>query len=850
MSLYSNFNDLESAISVFNSVLEPSTLTWNLIMKSHVNFGLSNEALLLYKKMRELGVEHDTFTLPIINRAVLSLKSRVVLGQMVHSASIKLGFGFDLYFCNTMIEVYAKYGRVWYARKVFDEMLHRDLVSWTSMISGDVFEGNVSAAFELFNKMRLELEPNSVTLIVMLQGCYAFDVLIEGRQLHCYIIKNGLLVDGFAKIGNLVEGEKLHSFSIKSGLCDVILLASLMDFYAKCGKLRNSVQLFESIPCRSSITWNAMMSGYIQNGYFDDAINLFRQMKSAGVQLPAEILGSLVDACSHLGALQLGKEIHGYLIRSLFYTPEEENIQLGTSVLNMYIRCGSISLARVCFDRMSAKDKVTWTSMIEGYGIHGLAIEALQLFSQMMVERIIPNRVTFLGLLSACGHSGLIREGCDLFFSMKCILGIEPDLDHYTCMVDLLGRSGKLKEALAMIVRMVVVADSRIWGALLASCRVHGDRKIGEFAAQRLLEVEPDNVGYHTVLSNIQACVGKWDVVEEVRKIMHEKELRKTPGWSYIEEKGKSYCFVSGDRSHEQNEEIYEILGHLNVFTFTNKIAFAYSKTPLLIPESGMNVCLLKFNEYIPCHDVLYVKSILPSLDLSRREDNVNHTHLAEVKGGQNWVHEKDQLWWFPGGGTHFKHGAPEYIQRLGNMTTNETGDLHSAGVFQVLDVGCRVASFSAYLLPLDMQTMSFAPKDGHENQIQFALERGIGVMISAIATKQLPYPSSSFEMVHCSRCRVDWHENDAIFWQNQVSNYWKLMDVGEMDIRNIMDMNAFLGGFAVALNTLPVWVMNMVPVNMNNTLSALYDRGLLGAFHDWCEPFSTYLRTYICACQ
>ncbi|KAJ9181028.1 hypothetical protein P3X46_009203 [Hevea brasiliensis] len=638
MSLYSNFNDLESAISVFNSVLEPSTLTWNLIMKSHVNFGLSNEALLLYKKMRELGVEHDTFTLPIINRAVLSLKSRVVLGQMVHSASIKLGFGFDLYFCNTMIEVYAKYGRVWYARKVFDEMLQRDLVSWTSMISGDVFEGNVSAAFELFNKMRLELEPNSVTLIVMLQGCYAFDVLIEGRQLHCYIIKNGLLVDGsvqnsilrmysklgcvkevetffieidkrdviswntlisfyslrgdveqlaercnkmysevalsretltllisgFAKIGNLVEGEKLHSFSIKSGLCDVILLASLMDFYAKCGKLRNSVQLFESIPCRSSITWNAMMSGYIQNGYFDDAINLFRQMKSAGVQLPAEILGSLVDACSHLGALQLGKEIHGYLIRSLFYTHEEENIQLGTSVLNMYIRCGSISLARVCFDRMSAKDKVTWTSMIEGYGIHGLAIEALQLFSQMMVERIIPNRVTFLGLLSACGHSGLIREGCDLFFSMKCILGIEPDLDHYTCMVDLLGRSGKLKEALAMIVRMVVVADSRIWGALLASCRVHGDRKIGEFAAQRLLEVEPDNVGYHTVLSNIQACVGKWDVVEEVRKIMHEKELRKTPGWSYIEEKGKSYCFVSGDRSHEQNEEIYEILGHLS----------------------------------------------------------------------------------------------------------------------------------------------------------------------------------------------------------------------------------------------------------------------------------------------
>lgn len=453
---------------------------------------------------------------------------------------------------------------------------------------------------------------------------------------------------------------------------------------------------------------------------------------------------------------------------------------------------------------------------------------------------------------------------------------------------------------------------------------------------------------------------------------------------------------------------------------FTNKVSLTYRKTPVLIPETGMNVCPLTFNEYIPCHDVSYVKSLLPNLDVSRREElerhcpplgnllfclipppedykipirwpnsrdyvwrsNVNHTRLAEVKGGQNWVHEKNQLWWFPGGGTHFKHGASEYIQRLGNMITSETGDLRSAGVVQVLDVGCGVASFSAYLLPLDIQTMSFAPKDGHENQIQFALERGIGAMISALATKQLPYPSSSFEMVHCSRCRVDWHENDGIFlkevnrllrsngyfvysappayrkdkdypliwnklvnltsamcwkliarkvqtaiwikqenqscildnaeqkllnvcdavndskpswntpmrnciqvpsaqtnfqnlrtraerlsvyseslskidisekefssdtlyWQDQVSLYWKLINISKTEIRNVMDMNAFCGGFAVALNTLPVWVMNIVPSSMKNTLSAIYDRGMIGAFHDWCEPFSTYPRTY-----
>ncbi|KAL3357517.1 hypothetical protein AABB24_017969 [Solanum stoloniferum] len=456
------------------------------------------------------------------------------------------------------------------------------------------------------------------------------------------------------------------------------------------------------------------------------------------------------------------------------------------------------------------------------------------------------------------------------------------------------------------------------------------------------------------------------------------------------------------------------------ILKFRNKIALSYRVVPLTIPETGINVCPLKFNEYIPCHDISYVKELMPKLDLSRKEElerhcppldrrlfclvpppadykipirwptsrdyvwrsNINHTHLAEVKGGQNWVHEKDQLWWFPGGGTHFKHGATEYIERLGNMTTDETGDLRAAGVYQVLDVGCGVASFSAYLLPLNIETLSFAPKDGHENQIQFALERGIGAMISAIATKQLPYPSNSFDMVHCSRCRVDWHENDGIllkelnrilrpngyfiysappayrkdkdfpeiwdklvkltsgmcwkliaqkvqtaiwvkqennsclqhnaqeklvnlcdskddlkpswktplrncvtlsdtssslkklpprpqrlseysqslsrigidrekfladtiYWQDQVRHYWRLMNVEEKEIRNVMDMSASLGGFAVGLNTWPVWVMNVVPITMNDTLSAVYGRGLTGVFHDWCESFSTYPRTY-----
>ncbi|KAJ3676231.1 hypothetical protein LUZ60_003643 [Juncus effusus] len=457
------------------------------------------------------------------------------------------------------------------------------------------------------------------------------------------------------------------------------------------------------------------------------------------------------------------------------------------------------------------------------------------------------------------------------------------------------------------------------------------------------------------------------------------------------------------------------------ILRFSNRVTLTYRTTTISIPETGINICPIKFNEYIPCHDINYINTLLPSLNASLKEElephcpplqnrlfclipppndykiplrwplsrdyvwrsNVNHSRIAEVKGGQNWVHEQgNKLWWFPGGGTHFKHGATEYIDRLANMITNGTGDLRTGGVVQVLDVGCGVASFAAYLLPLNIQTMSFAPKDVHENQIQFALERGIGAFISVLSTKQLPFSGNSFEMVHCSRCRVDWHENDGIllkeidrvlrpngyfvysappayrkdknfpeiwgklvnitnsmcweliakavqtaiwikiennsclqenavkklvsicetgnddsapswktplrncvrlsgesyqklplrsertnfysrsleklgvspnkfdsdtkFWVDTVREYWALLNTEEAEIRNVMDMNALYGGFSVAVTQRhPVWVMSVVPATMPNSLSVVYDRGLTGVFHNWCEPFSTYPRSY-----
>lgn len=614
------------------------THIWNLIMKSHVDFNFCNEVLLLYKEMRRAGVEHDSFTFPIVNRAIWRVNDGVIHGEVVHCIAVKVGFDSDLYFGNTMIEVYKKTGRTRYAGKVFDEMPERDLVTWTSMISAYVSEGDIGGAFTLFNKMRVSMEPNSVTVIVLLQGCSASGSLIQGRQMHGYEIKSGVLFDesvrnsvlgmytrmgnceevenifseihqrdivswntlmsyysqrgdtellvktfrkmlcevevsketltlvisASAKSGSLLLGEQIHCFSVKLGLQDDTLQTSLLDFYAKCGKLGNSTMLFREIPCGNTISCSAMMSGYIQSGRFHEAIELFQKSQVAGVEPKVEILSNLVSVCTHMGILQLGKEIHAHYLRNFFYSHEEHNSLLETSILNMYIRCGSISSARVCFDTLLVKDVVAWTSMIEGYATHGFGSDALRLFHQMVEEGITPNSVTFVSLLSACSHSGLVNEGCSAFHYMKWRFGIEPDLDHYTCIVDLLGRFGLLKEALMIIMKMPVSPDSRIWGALLGSSKVHGNREFGEYAAQRILELEPDNIGYHTLLSNVQACSGRWNEVEEVRKAMFERDYKKQPGWSFVEEKGNVHWFVSGDRLHYQVEEIYEVLRCLN----------------------------------------------------------------------------------------------------------------------------------------------------------------------------------------------------------------------------------------------------------------------------------------------
>ncbi|GAB2267162.1 hypothetical protein Dimus_002146 [Dionaea muscipula] len=597
----------------------------------------------VYKRMRLVGAEHDSYTLPLLNQAVLMLGSDAILhGKMIHCVGIEMGFRSDVYFCNTLIEVYVNNGATGFAHMVFEEMPHRDLVSWTSMISGFVSVGDKFGPFQMFNEMRIELEPNSVTMITMLQAsCSCVGSVEQGQQFHGYLLKKGFLSDGsvrnsllhmyankckvedvenlysetnrtdvialnillscynsvgdtegvikkfsemqaevspsketlslvapsISKYPTVLQGQQLHCYAVKRGFCDNVLWTCLLTLYAERGYLGASIKLFEEIPHKSSITWSSLMSAYVQHGYPEKAVVLFNQIQATRIKPGLDIITTLVGTCADLGALQMGKKVHGYSIRNLayIYTESSNAAIFETSILNMYIRCGHISSARNCFGMMigSRRDIIAWTSMIDGYGTYGLGVEAIRLFKQMLEEGIKPNGITFLSLLSACSHAGLTKEGLHLLHSMRSRYGIEPDALHYTCVVDLLGRSGELQQALALCLKMLACPDSRTWGALLAASRIFENRRIGEFAAEKLLGLEPDNIGYHIVLSNIQARAELWADVEALRDVASDVDIKKMPGWSCIEVGRGIEGFVSRDRTHPRTEEVYEVLQFL-----------------------------------------------------------------------------------------------------------------------------------------------------------------------------------------------------------------------------------------------------------------------------------------------
>ncbi|XP_057827530.2 putative pentatricopeptide repeat-containing protein At3g13770, mitochondrial [Cryptomeria japonica] len=463
-------------------------------------------------------------------------KRNLLESKLVHNHMKDRGFLTDTFLGNKLIKMFAKCDSVEDARNVFVEMPKRDVFSWTAMISAFVRNNFYKEALELFYEMRKEgIKPNEFTFASIITACANSAAAEKGKEIHEEIRKSGFE-------------------------SDVVVGNALVDMHGKCGNLDLAREVFNKMPQRNVVSWTAMIAGYVRNGQGEKALKLYRQMQDVDVKPNVKTLTTVIAACADLAALEQGKHVHGEIVKRGFQFDEF----VESAIVDMYAKCGDIEMARVLFDKMPRRNAVLWTTMIVGYAMHGQGKEAVRLFERMRRVEVIPDAITFVGVLSACCHAGLVDEGCRIFDSISECSHIVPSMEHYGCLVGILGRAGRLDEAHNVINKMPMKADATVWGSLLGASRIHRNVELGECAAQHIFELNPKDPGPYVVLSNMYAESGQWDANQKVRKMMKDRNVRKNPGCSWVEFNHQVHTFLVGDRSHPQTKEIYLKLERLS----------------------------------------------------------------------------------------------------------------------------------------------------------------------------------------------------------------------------------------------------------------------------------------------
>uniref|UniRef100_A0A2P2IML0 Uncharacterized protein n=1 Tax=Rhizophora mucronata TaxID=61149 RepID=A0A2P2IML0_RHIMU len=343
---------------------------------------------------------------------------------------------------------------------------------------------------------------------------------------------------------------------------NVVSETSMVSGYAKAASVKTARLMFSKMRDRNVVSWNALIAGYTQNGENEEAIGLFSKLKGESICPTHYTFGNLLNACSNLSDLQLGMQAHSHVLKHgfQFQSGDEPVIFVGNSLIDMYMKCGSVEDGCRVFEKMEERDYVSWNAMIVGHAQNGCGVEALRLFRKMLVFGEKPDHVTMIGVLCACSHAGLVEEGRYYFLSMTEEYGLVPVKDHYTCMVDLLGRAGCLDEARNLIEAMPMQPDAVVWGSLLSACKVHHNITLGRYVAEKLLEINPTNSGPYVLLSNMYAELGRWGDVVRVRKLMRHRGVVKQPGCSWIEIQGSVHVFMAKDKRHPQRKEVYLLL--------------------------------------------------------------------------------------------------------------------------------------------------------------------------------------------------------------------------------------------------------------------------------------------------
>lgn len=531
LAVYSKCQCLSDARKLFNMMPQSDLVTWNGMISGYVQNGYMSEASHIFNNMISAGVKPDSITFASFLPSVVEYAS-LRQGKEIHGYIIRHGFPLDVFLESALINVYCKCRNLEMARNIFNESTTVDVGVCTAMISGFVLNGMHTDALDTFRwLLKFNMKPNSLTLASVFPVFASLAALNLGKELHGNIIKHGF--DRICHVGSAIA-----------------------DMYAKCGRLDLAYQMFQRTAKRDVVCWNSMISSYSQNARPKEAIDLFCQMGMKGARYDSFSLTAVLSACANLPALHHGKAIHGLIIRGVFTF----DVFCMSALIDMYAKCGNMDFARRVFDLMPSKNEVSWNSIIAAYGNHGCLKESLTLFNEMLENGIPPDHVTFLGIISACGHVGHVDCGIHYFRCMTEEYGIPARLEHYACMVDLFGRAGRLNEAFDKIKTMPFSPDAGVWGTLLGACRVHGNVELAEVAARHLLDLDPENSGYYILLANILAEAKKWESVLQIRNLMKERGVQKVPGYSWIEVNNTTHMFVAADGNHPQSGEMYSLL--------------------------------------------------------------------------------------------------------------------------------------------------------------------------------------------------------------------------------------------------------------------------------------------------
>ena len=531
VDMYTKVGKIQQGCRVFIEMPVRNVVSWTAVITGLVQAGYAKEGLVYFSEMQRSKVEYDSYSFAIALKACADFGA-LNYGREIHAKTMKKGFNESSFVANTLATMYNKCGKLVYGMRLFEKMRTQDVVSWTTIITTLVQMGQEEHAIEAFIKMKeSDVSPNEYTFAAIISGVANLAITECGEQLHAHVLRIGLV----------------DSLSVAN---------SIITMYSKCGQLTSASMVFHGMTRRDIVSWSTIIAAYSQGGYGEEAFEYLSWMRREGPKPNEFAFASVLSVCGSLAILEQGKQLHAHVLSIGL----EHTAMIQSALINLYSKCGSIKDASKIFNVAENEDIVSWTAMINGYAEHGCSQKAIDLFVKIHTGGLKPDSVTFIGVLTACSHAGLVDLGFHYFNLMINEYRINPSKEHYGCMIDLLCRAGRLNDAERMIKSMPFQRDDVVWSTLLRACRLNGDVDRGIRAAEEILKLDPNCAGTHITLANIYASKGRLSESANVRKIMKSKGVIKEPGWSWIKVKNLLSAFVAGDQSHPQGEDIYCML--------------------------------------------------------------------------------------------------------------------------------------------------------------------------------------------------------------------------------------------------------------------------------------------------